>query len=263
MPLAVGSVTYTDRSTSRSRQSASLPLLDRLLAISMAVIRKLCVLVSRARCRFLGALLVFWVIITLIYSKWSISGSNPAKRATLIPNKIWQLWVHPTEQPSQDWRESSHTWIDLNPSWDYKIEIMTDSYAQAYVQKVFKDRQDIVDAFARANKTIQRADLLRYLWLLEKGGVYSDLDARCTKPLRDWIPPRYRSSTGLVIGIEVDDYFEDRYDPDVPYIQLCQWTIMARPYHPTMTKVVDTVVRRLQDWEAGDVEELTGPKVSH
>lgn len=211
--------------------------------------------------RSLGAFLVFGITILLVYSKWIIRGSHRASTTLPIPHKIWQLWIHPIKRPSPDLRESSNTWIDLNPGFDYVYAVLNDSSAETYVQEVFKDRQDIVDAFTRANETIQKADLLRYLWLLEEGGVYSDLDARCAKPVRDWIPTQYRSSTGLVIGIEIDDYFEGHYDPEVPYIQLCQWTIMARPHHPTMAKVIDTVIARLEDWEAGDVEELTGPKV--
>jgi hypothetical protein len=65
-----------------------------------------------------------------------------------------------------------------------------------------------------------------------------------------------------VIGIEIDDDLEGHYDPNIPYTQLCQWTIMARPHHPTIAHVIDTVIGRLQNWEAGDVEELTGPKVN-
>lgn len=140
---------------------------------------------------------------------------------------------------------------------------MHESSAEKYVRDAFKDRADIVDAFKHANETIHKADFLRYLLLLDQGGVYSDLDTKCAKPIHDWIPLSYRDNTSLVIGIELNDYFEGNYDPGRPYIQLCQWTIMARPQHRIMQKVVDSVTARLLAWEGEDVMEMTGPRVSH
>jgi hypothetical protein len=254
IPLIVVSVMHTSHLTSTSPHATGL----------MAPIRGRPIPVPRSWQRVLGALLVFLSIMVMLRcSKWLTLGFHPTKTALPIPHKIWQLWIHPTKQPSHDWRDSSHAWVHLNPDWDYVFATLNHSSARAWVGDVFRHRPDVVDAFTRANETIQKADLLRYLWLLEEGGVYSDLDAQCAKPVRDWIPPRYRNTTGLVIGVEIDDYFEGHYDPNIPYIQLCQWTIMARPHHPTIAHVIDTVIGRLQNWEAGDVEELTGPKVNH
>ena len=184
-----------------------------------------------------------------------------AEETFRIPKKIWQIWIHENKQPIQNWRESSDTWTELNPGWDYVYAVMNHSSAGAYVQEASKERQEVVDAFMRANETIHKADFLRYLLLLERGGVYADLDTRCVKAVDDWIPPRYRHNTGLVIGIEINDYLEGNYDLGKPYIQLCQWTIMARPHHPVIEKVVNSVIGRLYDWEA-DIMEITGPQVS-
>jgi mannosyltransferase OCH1-like enzyme len=209
-----------------------------------------------------AALLAFWVTVLFVCSRWTFLETYPTPEAISIPKKIWQIWIHPTQQSSREWHELSYTWTDMNPGWDYTYAAMDFPTAEVFVQKAFQHRPDVADAFLHVNETIHRADLLRYLLLLEEGGVYSDLDTRCAKPIQDWIPPRYKDSTGLVVGIEINDYIEGHYDPDRPYVQLCQWSIMARPHHPTLEKVVSSVTRRLLGWDTEDVMEITGPGVS-
>jgi mannosyltransferase OCH1-like enzyme len=209
-----------------------------------------------------AAFLAIWVAVLFVCSRSMFLGTYHTREVISIPKKIWQIWIHPTKQPSREWHELSYTWTDMNPGWDYTYAAMDISTAEAFVQEAYRNRPDVVDAFVQVNETIRKADFLRYLLLLEEGGVYSDLDTRCAKPIQDWIPPRYKDSTGLVIGIEINDYFEGHYDPDRPYVQLCQWSIMARPHHPTLEKVVRSVTRRLLGWDTEDVMEITGPGVS-
>lgn len=230
----------------------------------MALIRWLSVESPRLWLFLLVALVVYWTTIHSVQNSltWIVQESSLSQRNFDIPRQMWQIWLYSTKQPDRDWGQLSHTWIDLNKGWDYHYVVMRDSSAETYVQNSFKHRPDIVQAFTEANETIHKADFLRYLLLLEQGGVYSDLDTRCTKPIRDWIPSWYRDNTSLVIGIELNDYFEGNYDPGRPYIQLCQWTIMAKPQHRIMQKVVDSVTARLLGWEGEDVMEMTGPRVS-
>ena len=193
------------------------------------------------------------------------SNTSENELHTPIPKKIWQIWIHPTNQPKAkgDWGKSSNTWIDLNPGWDYIYAVMNDAAAGTYVREAFQHhRQDIVDAFTQANETIHKADFLRYLLLLQEGGVYSDLDVSCVRPVEEWIKPEWKENTGLAIGIELDDFLDVPFDPEERQLQFCQWTMMARPQHPTMQKVVDRVTERLASGEAGDVMDVTGPRVS-
>lgn len=167
------------------------------------------------------------------------------------------------------------TWIDKNPG--YRYELLTDESAKTYVQDRFQDRPDIVKTFKRTKDTILRADLIRYLSLLGDGGIYTDIDTDCSRPIDQWVPAEYANATGLVVGVEYDAREEEvRLDMTLR-VQFCQWTIMAKPGNKVMQHVVDRVIKALQElgreedgrekdsitaeMNGGDVMEITGPRV--
>ena len=87
---------------------------------------------------------------------------------------------------------------------------------------------DMKPAYA-AMKPIQRADLFRYLVLLEYGGYYSDVDVNCLEPIERWIGQYHPEDTDLVallVGFEIvtnkkavaNHYYAREF-------QLVQWTI--------------------------------------
>ena len=89
-----------------------------------------------------------------------------------------------------------------------------------------------------------RADLIRYLALLQDGGVYNDVDVGCLKPIDLWIPPAFRHNTSVVLGIEVDN----EMGPDRSKLfELVNWTIMSRRNAPFMRYLVDRVIENLEN----------------
>jgi alpha 1,6-mannosyltransferase len=113
--------------------------------------------------------------------------------------------------------------------------------------------------------------ITRYLVLLVHGGLYTDTDTACTRPVNDWeIYPRptsihpliaslpyllnisepniqrpvldlSQSDPSLVVAVEVDSPHTGkdwRFDQYVRGIQIVQWTIMAKKGHPVLLEVL-------------------------
>jgi mannosyltransferase OCH1-like enzyme len=144
---------------------------------------------------------------------------------------------------------------------------ITDATNNAYVQSNFPS--DITEVFTKLDDPIMKADYLRYLILLKEGGVWADIDVSPSQPISEWIPEQYRSSASLVIGIE-NDHHKQPIWPGSPYsVQLCQYTILAKPGHPAMRTLVEQVTWSLKELIASkkpgetftfeDVMSTTGP----
>ncbi|KAK0769462.1 hypothetical protein LTR75_018088 [Friedmanniomyces endolithicus] len=186
-----------------------------------------------------------------------------------IPRKIWQTWKDPSMDIRDDeFRKWSASWTHLNP--DHRYELLTDHAAKSYVSESYRHRSDIVSTFERIDDRILHADFLRYLAILADGGVYADIDTECTRPVRTWIPSEFVQSVGCVIGIEYNASAGPLEDFK-GNLSLCQWTFMARPWHPVMQQVVDSVTHMLQQQTSADqrntaglgadIGELTGPAI--
>jgi alpha 1,6-mannosyltransferase len=106
--------------------------------------------------------------------------------------------------------------------------------------------------------------------MLADGGVYSDMDTSCLKPIDEWIPEHLRNeSINAIVGVEYDD---NTYRMFVRPISFSQWTLMSKPGHPLFERVVARVVyhleylARIQNTSLGglkvgkkEVLEATGP----
>lgn len=128
-----------------------------------------------------------------------------------------------------------------------------------YVEDRFKDRPSLVSFWHDLNVTILRADLVRYLTMLADGGVYSDMDTSCIKPVEEWIPKHLQTKTiNAVVGVEYDD---NTYRMFVRPVSFCQWTLMARPKHPLFEKVVARVIYHLEYLARIQATNLTSVKL--
>lgn len=165
-----------------------------------------------------------------------------------FPLKIWQSWKDDAEDPTDRTIGFPHQWRAVNPTWRY--ERITDANNDVYV----RDRFDpaISGVFESLKDPILKADFLRYLILFGEGGVWADIDVFPRQPVSKWIPEEYRGNVSLVIGIENDHHKEPIW-PGSPYsVQLCQYTVLAKPGHPALKVLVDQV--------AADLEQLVKSK---
>ncbi|RGP65476.1 hypothetical protein FSPOR_7273 [Fusarium sporotrichioides] len=171
---------------------------------------------------------------------------EPTSATTLkteaFPHKIWQSWKDDSEDPTERTVGFPHQWRVVNPGWRY--ERITDANNDAYVLDRFDT--NISDVFISLKDPILKADFLRYLILLREGGIWADIDVYPHQPVSKWIPKQYQGSVNLVIGIE-NDHHKKPIWPGSPYsVQLCQYSVLAKPNHPAIKTVVEQVTGDLK-----------------
>lgn len=186
-----------------------------------------------------------------------------------LPKYIWQTWkVSPSDDgfPAQ-FRQAHDTWSRLHG--DYVHELVTDAMTLPLLHHLYAAVPDVIKAYEALPMPVLKADFFRYLILLARGGVYSDIDTHALKPAVDWVPDALRQRVGLVVGIEADPDREDWADWYSRRIQFCQWTILAKPGHPILRDVVvriteETLKRKHRGTLHKDqkgVVEFTGPAI--
>lgn len=138
------------------------------------------------------------------------------------------------------------------------------------IKHLYGSVPQVLEAFTSLPSPILKADFFRYLILLARGGIYSDIDTAALKPATKWIPSNFRmASIGLVIGIEADPTGEKWYENYSRRLQFCQWTIQSKPGHPVLREVVARIAEKtlamkrkgtLRKDQKG-VIEFTGPAI--
>jgi len=215
-----------------------------------------------------------------------LSGTNVAKlplRARLryqfpydleqkFPAYIWQTWkVSPSSGGfSEHLRRLEASWTENHPGFVH--EVVSDQAAVHLISYLYASVPEIVEAYKALPVPVLKADFFRYLILLARGGIYSDIDTEALKPANDWLPDDFdRTTVGLIIGIEADPDRPDWHDWYSRRIQFCQWTIQAKPGHPVLRDIVATItedtlrMKREHLLDAGElpksIVEFTGPAV--
>lgn len=186
-----------------------------------------------------------------------------------FPAYIWQTWKYTPAQSEFSFREQEATWTQLHPGFTH--EVIPDVVAANLVKLFYAAVPEILDAYEAMPLPVLKADFFRYLILLARGGVYSDIDTSALKSAVEWIPESVpREAVGLVIGIEADPDRPDWHDWYSRRIQFCQWTIQSKPGHPVLREVVaqiteETLKKKRTGLLSGvkdqNVIEFTGPAV--
>lgn len=169
----------------------------------------------------------------------------------LFPKKIWQTWkVDPLDFEERD-LSAARTWVQKNPG--HRYEVLTDSNDLYYVETHFGpaglNRPDIVYAYRSLTARIIKADLLRYLVMYVEGGLYTDIDVEALRSIDRFIPHRYNErDIDMVIGIEIDQPdFKDHPILGPKSQSFCQWTFMCKPRLPVMMRLIDNILRWLNE----------------
>ncbi|KAF1838215.1 initiation-specific alpha-1,6-mannosyltransferase [Decorospora gaudefroyi] len=189
---------------------------------------------------------------------------------TKTPAYIWQTWKYTPNQGQFDemFREPEASWSIHHPSFVH--EVITDNVATHLIKHLYASVPEIIDAYNTLPLPVLKADFFRYLILLARGGIYSDIDTTALKPASEWIPSDVPPTTyGMVIGIEADPDRLDWADWYSRRIQFCQWTIQSKPGHPVLVQVVANITREtLKRKQSGklttdtkSIIEFTGPAV--
>jgi hypothetical protein len=111
----------------------------------------------------------------------------------LIPRIIWQTHKWEYEDLPYPFKEHSLGWQKMNPDWEYRY--VSDSMALDMIKEYSKEwGEDLVEIYERiitdesfypgnGGPHAHRADLWRYLTIYKYGGIYTDMDTECYKPL--------------------------------------------------------------------------------
>lgn len=185
-----------------------------------------------------------------------------------FPAYIWQTWkVTPgSGEFKEEFREPEASWTIMHPTFVH--EVITDNVAVHLIRHLYASVPEVLEAYNTLPLPVLKADFFRYLILLARGGIYSDIDTTALKSAVDWVPRDVPSNSyGMVIGIEAD---ADRPDWAQWYsrrVQFCQWTIQSKPGHPILVDVVANITQetlkrkaegRLSKSHEGIIE-FTGP----
>ncbi|EPS45108.1 hypothetical protein H072_874 [Dactylellina haptotyla CBS 200.50] len=189
--------------------------------------------------------------------------------STPFPKHIYQTWKS-IALPSDDAYHRQRSWSSKNPSHEYTL--LTDATALKYVEDNFNSTDPfIVHLFANFPQRIVAADLLRYLIAYKSGGLYTDIDTECNKPIDTWLPQAVSVLPGvmiqdvnIVIGMELDIVDRNKY-PDawvhdnafLRRIQFLQWSIYAKPGHEIPRRMVTS----MQESVRGDIANTTDKSI--
>lgn len=188
---------------------------------------------------------------------------------TKFPAYIWQTWKWTPANSEFNFREQEATWTEEHPGFIH--EVVTDQVAVHLLRLLYASVPEVIEAYEALPLAVLKADFFRYLILLARGGIYSDIDTYVIKGALEWIPENVpREAIGLVIGIEADPDRPDWKDWYSRRIQFCQWTIQSKPGHPVLRQVVtsitnETLKRKREGLLKGVIDknviEFTGPAI--
>ncbi|KAK4184745.1 glycosyltransferase [Podospora australis] len=166
-----------------------------------------------------------------------------------IPPKIWQILLPKKIKKPEDAKiltdpkvlQDTPSWLVLNP--DHKYTLMSAEGGKDFIYKHFSDNAKLIETYNKLPNVGMKSDLLRYLVLSVEGGVYTDTDTVCLKPIEKWIAPGIdRNKVKVIVGIEFDRRDGGGWVDISHWVQFCQWTIAAAPGHPLFMKMAERVM---------------------
>lgn len=99
----------------------------------------------------------------------------PEKPPLSPPSMISYKTIHQTDKSKDQMTDETKEWIRVNKNDGWQLSFMDDSDAWEWVQAAFGG-SDVEWAWSYMHRGVLRADFLRYLLPLIRGGVYSDVD---------------------------------------------------------------------------------------
>jgi alpha 1,6-mannosyltransferase len=189
-----------------------------------------------------------------------------------FPAFIWQTWkVNPSEGSfPENLRMMEVSWTEKHPGFVH--EVVTDDISERLIRYLYASVPKVIEAYDALPVPVLKADFFRYLILFARGGIYSDIDTEALQSASEWLPREVPASeVGLIVGIEADPDRPDWADWYSRRIQICQWTIQAKPGHPTLRQIIaDITEDTLRMKHAGmlhgsrmdkSIVEFTGPAI--
>ncbi|KAI6712987.1 hypothetical protein JHW43_004456 [Diplocarpon mali] len=188
-----------------------------------------------------------------------------------FPAYIWQTWkwTPASGEFGENLRPAEASWSEKHPGFVH--EVITDQVSVHFLRHLYAAVPEVLQAYTAMPLPVLKADFFRYLILLARGGIYSDIDTYALKSASEWLPESVpRDAVGLVVGIEADPDRDDWAEWYSRRIQFCQWTIQSKPGHPVLRNIVANITEEtirkqklgtLKGLKDDKVIEYTGPGV--
>lgn len=208
--------------------------------------------VPRRPTRLLAAIISFMMLFFLLHNNLSFTSPSPSDAATVnfaerghhIPPNIWQVMFtephtdHGTGRELYDFEPEkipyTNSWIARNPGWNYKMVATED--ADRFVRRNFGHDEKVMNVHFGLRNHGPRSDIMRYLLMFVEGGVYSDTDVTCLKPIDTWIPAKWRTEVKAVVGIEGDSLGGGVIGGMLWDVQFGQWTCVQETFASNMRR---------------------------
>eukprot|EP00871_Galdieria_phlegrea_P001183 jgi/Galph1/2065/GphlegSOOS_G764.1 len=182
-----------------------------------------------------------------------------------IPSIIHQIWYAENDANIPEiLQDSSKSFQTLNKEAVYLLWQKRD--IDEFIATFFPSFNSV---FSKIPKHILKADFLRFLLLLYFGGIYSDIDTFCLKPISNWT--NGLNEISLITGYEASlrDDLKWQQHPVGPKplardVQLTVWSLGACPFHPLVSKVIQSALQKAtymsrEQLQNYDVLEFAGP----
>jgi len=118
-----------------------------------------------------------------------------------IPRIIHQIWWQGIENIPPKLKIASETWQRLHPGWEYKLWD-----AESMENLVKTEFPWFYEYYINYEYQIQRADVIRYLFLYKYGGIYVDIDILCKKSLEPFITTELKSNLAFARSSHTGGY---------------------------------------------------------
>ena len=115
----------------------------------------------------------------------------PYQLDSKFPAYIWQTWKYgPGSGDFEDrLRPFEASWTEKHPGFVH--EVITDDAAGHLINYLYASIPEVAEAYEAMPVPVLKADFFRYLILLARGGIYTDIDTTALKPATEWLPPDF------------------------------------------------------------------------
>jgi hypothetical protein len=169
-------------------------------------------------------------------SKGVLCNELPQK---LIPRRIVQTWTTKdfTKLPSQ-FALGVVSWISMHPCYHYELLDDTDvsNYIKSSWSNYFLEFESL--------DLINRLNLFRYLYLMEHGGIYADIDTVAMQSIEGLIQLQDKFVVGTEFEFEHADHA--KYWMTVKVRGASLHCFASMPQSPVLTSLIDTALARIR-----------------
>ena len=166
-----------------------------------------------------------------LFTERELNISSYCQEKPLIPKIIHQQWKS-YDIPAAS-KEMVESVVQHHKEWEYWF--WTDKDINCYVKT---RHPELWPVFIAYESNIQRADVFRYIQMLDFGGFYLDLDIKCFRPLDVW---RFMASN-VMVHFTYENLF---IWPAFQHANVYQGVLASRPKHPFYSRILNPETLKL------------------